>query len=393
MGASLIVDAPLLTFNQDTLIDVAGSSAEIYDVTARTQLAWHSPVQKMKTNTMLHIRAPNAFAENIWLWRGDHWSGPDLEDKSFSNPSWDSYNINPYGLYVSEEATGVTCLGAFVEHQLWNPIVWSGDEGVLVMSQGECAYTNNGATSPDIAGDVKPIPGLTQGVYYSVGANVRKHTYIGGGIYNIFGERFTQVAFPAVEVLSTITQDINISRCMVAGWVDSKHFESVLRYNGKDYGPSLMGSSVSFYLCDLIKLLGGGHAPTPSPPECQGVKCVLSDTDYWGNLPGWPEGQQKQRYDPSMSPDQCCGICAQDATCAYWKEANGNCLYYENPSTVPRELWRNFTSTHPSSIWNVGVRDDVCCKCTSGGGGVSCGPTSPDGPTSSKDLRAFELLV
>jgi hypothetical protein len=373
--ASLIVDVPLLTFDQNIMIDVTGSDAELYDVCGRTMLAWNSPVQKMKTGTMLHIDAPGTFVENIWLWRGDHWSGPDLEGSSFGNTKWDSYNINPYGLHVDVGATGVTCLGAFVEHQLWNPIVWDGDAGVLVMSQGECAYTNNGNTSPDVAGTVKPLSSsLTPGVYYSIGATVQKHTFIGGGIYNIFGEQYTQSAFPAIEVLAKITKDIDINRCMIAGWVDTKHFESIMRYQGTDYGPALMGGSVSFYLCDVMKLLGDAPAPAPPPPECKDVKCILSSTDYWGNLPGWPRGEQKQKYDPNMDPGQCCGICAQDAKCTYWKEANGNCFTYENPSSVPRDVWKNFTSNHPTSAWNVGVRDDVCCKCQSGSN--ACGPTT-----------------
>merc|ERR1719203_1036084 len=108
--SGLIVDAPLLSFNQEVMIDVRGKHAGIFDVFGRTNLMWESPPKAVKTGVMLKIGGPNAFVEDVWLWRGDHWSGPDLEDKSFGKEQWDPKNINPYGLYVTEAATGVTGL-------------------------------------------------------------------------------------------------------------------------------------------------------------------------------------------------------------------------------------------------------------------------------------------
>jgi len=279
---------------------------------------------------------------------------------------------------VTEKAKSVTGLGAFVEHQLWNPIYWNGDDGLLIMSQGECAYTNNGATDKSVAGDsTVQNKDLTPGVYYTVGSNVTKHTYLGGGIYNVFGERFTKTDKVAMEVKAPITKAINISKCMIAGWVDTMHFSGVLRYQGQIYGPAMLGASVSFYLCDLQKLLGA--APTPSPPtpaRCKGVKCVISDADYYGNLPGWPRGQENQQYNTHMDPGQCCNVCKADPSCRYWKEANHNCFYYTSNSSIPQKSWANFTGSHPQSIWNVGLRDDECCACTGGSNVDVCGHQS-----------------
>lgn len=389
--ASLIVDAPLLSFNQDVMIDVKGDGVEMYDIFARTFLAWTSPVEKYKTTTMLQVSGSHGFMENLWLWRGDHWSGPDLEGKSFGHVEWDPYNVNPYGLVVTEKGIGLTVLGGFVEHQVWNPIYWNGDDGVFIMSQGECAYTNNGNIKPEVvSSSVTPKKGLTPGVYYTVGANVKKHKYMGGGIYNIFGEQYTPGRFPAIEVQSGITSDIDIAHLDVAAWVGSGHFSSALLYKGKKYGPAMPGASGSFYLCNLTKLVGGSApAPTP-PPSCAGLQCMISKADYWGSLPGWPTGTQKQQYKPDMSPGDCCGLCNADKDCAYWKFGNSNCYYYTLPqsSRVSHDLWKNFTQSHPASMWTMGLRDDTCCSCPAGSQGA-CGPTS----TLHNSDSALDVLV
>lgn len=374
--ASVVVDAPpLKPFDQDVMIDVQGDSAQLYDIFARTYLAWFSPVQAMKTNTMLQLAGAKAFAENIWLWRGDHWSGPDLAGRSFGNATWDPFNVNPYGLYVT--GNGATCLGCFVEHNLWNPIVWDGDDGLIVMSQGETAYTNNGITDPSVAGSTaKPLPSsgrpIIPGIYFTLGASVKSHTYVGGGIYNIFGTMFSPSLFPALQVLGDSVDGLSVSSLLIAGWVGNHHFSSIARYNATDYGPALLGSSESFYLCDLSKLFGGAPKP-PRPPSCNGIQCVIPNTDYWGNLPDWPKGTEHSKYDPNMDEGTCCALCVSLPECVYWKEGNNNCYYYTD-TAIPRDAWSHFTGDHPQSVWSLGLRDDTCCACDSGGS-KTCGPS------------------
>lgn len=247
------------------------------------------------------------------------------------------------------------------------------------MSQGECAYSNNGNTRADVvSSSTTPRKGLTPGVYYTLGAAVKKHLYVGGGIYNVFGEQFTPGLFPAIEVVTDITNDIDIANCMISGWVGSEHFSSMLLFKGKHYGPAMLGSSGAFYLCNLTKLVTSAPAPPPTPPSCSGLQCIISGTDYYGNIAGWPTGTQYSQYVPNMTPGNCCNICMQKQDCAYWKEGNGNCFYYTLPqSRVSHDLWKNFSSNHPSNMWTVGLRDDTCCACSPTGGNSTCGPTPP----------------
>jgi hypothetical protein len=381
--ASVIVDAPLLTFDQDVMIKVDGAGVEMYDVFGRTFLAWTSPVQKYKTNTMLQISGAKGFMEDVWLWRGDHWSGPDLEDKSFGQMQWDPYNVNPYGLVVTEQAVGVTALGAFVEHQLWNPIYWNGDDGVLIMSQGEAAYTNNGNTDPSVGGSTAvPIKGLTPGVYYSIGANVTKHKFVGGGIYNVFGENFYHQDYSAMEVLTEITPQIDVSKVDVAAWVDTEHFAAMLLYKGQKYGPGISGAQGAFYFCNITKMVAKAPPAPPPPPACAGLTCTLSNTDYFGNVPGFPVGTQKQKYAQGMTAGDCCQLCTSDPTCAYWKFGNNNCFYYA--SNVTRDQWKSFSKSPPKSQWDMGLKDNACCTCPSSSGGNACGPTPSRSPFASE---------
>ena len=323
---------------------------------------------------MLHVGGDDTFMENIWLWRGDHWSGPDLEGKSWAQPQWDPLNINPFGLHVTGHS--VTCVGAFVEHQLWNPIVWAGDSGLLIMSQGELAYTNNGALDPEVAGKTsKPLAGIAVGIYYTIGAAVTTHQLLGGGLYNIFGTKYSpsKAFFPAIQVLGEL-DGVQMANTMVAGWAGDNHFSGVLEYNGTKYGPALVDSNDAFYLCDLQKLVGNVPPPPPRPASCVGIQCMISDTDYWGSLPGWPKGTQHQLWSKDMDPSKCCNQCRSEADCAYWKEGNGNCFWYSSNSRVPHDMWRNFSSTHPHNEWTLGLRDDTCCPCHSSSGSA-CGPT------------------
>merc|ERR1712072_1608888 len=110
----------------------------------------------------------------------------------------------------------------------------------------------------------------------------------------------------------------------------------MLRYKGRNYGPAMLGSSGSFFLCNLTKLVGDAPPPAPPPPSCAGIQCVISNTDYYGTITGWPTGAQNNTYDPNMSAGMCCNICKQNQDCAYWKEGNGNCFFYTLPqSRVP----------------------------------------------------------
>jgi hypothetical protein len=383
--ASVIVDAPLLSFNQDVMIRVDGDNAELYDVFGRTFLAWTSPVEKYKTNTMLQVSGSQGFMENVWLWRGDHWSGPDLEDASFGQAKWDPYNVNPYGLVVTDQGEGLTVLGAFVEHQLWNPIYWNGDDGVLIMSQGEAAYTNNGNTDPSVgSSSAVPIKGLRPGVYYTIGANVTKHKFLGGGIYNVFGENYYPKDYSAMEIFADITPQIEVRKVDIAAWVGDKHFAGMLWYKGKQYGPAISGDTGAFYFCNITKLVAASPPAPPPPPSCAGLQCIISDTDYYGNIAGWPVGTPKQQYKQGMTEGDCCNLCNSDPDCAYWKMGNDNCFYYST-STVTHDIWKNFSASHPKSQWSMGLKDNVCCACPSGTQDT-CGPTPDRGIIASQSV-------
>jgi hypothetical protein len=384
--SSLIVDAPLLQpYDQEVLIDINGADAQIFDVFTRTNLMWESPPQAVKTGIMLRIARPRAFLENIWLWRGDHWAGPDLggdTSKSFGNPKWDPYNVNPYGLVVEKEAAQVTCLGCFVEHHLWNDIYWNGDDGLIIMTQGECPYTNNGVIDSSVAGNPAKIPELTAGIYYTVGASVTAHNLIGGGIYNIFGTKYSQQIYPAVNVLANITEKIQITKTFIGGWVQAGHFTSVLLYKGVQYGPKMdTQQQPAMYLCDLLQLTGSAPTPAP-PPSCTGFQCTVAHSDYADSI--WPVGTQNQFWQPVMTGEVCCNKCASTPGCAYWKVGWGTCFYYTNTAVSMRQ-WTSFVNRkEPGQLDVVGIAvsgSDGCCTCSgAGGGGKICGPTQNKSP-------------
>merc|ERR1712228_130799 len=126
---------------------------------------------------------------------------------------------------------------------------------------GETAYTNKGAVSPDKAGTPTRIEGITPGIYFTIGANVQTFTFIGAGINNVFGSAYCPDAFPAMEVLATITDSIQMKNAQFAAFAGGvgRWWTSVLRYKGMSYGPSMLQATAeSFYLCNLMGLIGQG---------------------------------------------------------------------------------------------------------------------------------------
>ena len=126
-------------------------------------------------------------------------------------------NYNPTGIHV----IGKNCigLGLFVEHQTCWPIIWDGDNGTLVFSQGECAYyhMNVGCSASD-----SPYP---SGYYYTIGSNVKTHFYTGGGIYAIFNNK----AYPAaINIEKANTTGITINNLVVGAWAGKAGFQSAI---------------------------------------------------------------------------------------------------------------------------------------------------------------------
>ena len=78
-------------------------------------------------------------------------------------------NYNPIGIHI----LGDNCigLGLFVEHQTCYPIIWDGNDGTLVFTQGECAYynMNNNCNISNI--------GYKSGIYMTLGKMVDNFYY------------------------------------------------------------------------------------------------------------------------------------------------------------------------------------------------------------------------
>ena len=181
--SSFIIDSPPFQASPtNNLIEITGDSNEFYDITLRT-LGYSDFSTGTSVQTMVYNNAVNNYFENIWAWRGDHFGGdiilPNAGVASALNwPNSEfSYgsNIANNGFFVDTAGGNCKCLALFVEHQTDYPIRWLATGGQVIMSQGEAPYSEQTIHAYyTIGNDGSLLPSFT-------------HTYIGGGIYNIFG--------------------------------------------------------------------------------------------------------------------------------------------------------------------------------------------------------------
>jgi hypothetical protein len=189
--ASFIIDSPPFQASPtNNLIECTGTNNEFYDITLRT-LGYTDFDTGTAINNMVYIDGESNYFENIWAWRGDHFGKdiilPNAGVKSAlgwpnSEFSFGS-NVANNGFVVTENASNCKCLALFIEHQTLYPIKWLGNNGQVIMSQGESPYSEQ-----------------TINAYYTIGNDGYQfpsftHTYIGGGIYNIFGSTYNYIQF------------------------------------------------------------------------------------------------------------------------------------------------------------------------------------------------------
>ena len=77
-------------------------------------------------------------AENMWLWRADHDSGPPNPNCTPTGVGGVQANQSSYGLVVDKDAS-LTCIGLASEHHLIENTLWSGS-GKIFFYQSELVY-------------------------------------------------------------------------------------------------------------------------------------------------------------------------------------------------------------------------------------------------------------
>lgn len=126
--AGLLVEAG--TGNPDTLVQVSGDGAQLFDVFVR-MLTLTSGTSRAKT--MMSISASNVYLENSWIWRADH---QQIQYEGIG-VNW-AKEDNPIGLEVTGE--NVVALGLAVEHQSSVLVRWTGRGGRCFFFQAEFPY-------------------------------------------------------------------------------------------------------------------------------------------------------------------------------------------------------------------------------------------------------------
>lgn len=181
---------------------------------------------------------------------GVHWvcsdgKGPMGWDDNYStltNSGQD--NQNSIGLRVT--GNGCVGLGLFVEHQTLYPILWEGNNGVLVFTQGETAYHDN---NPDWDKN-NIIKGYKPGIYMTTGKKAINLYYTGGGIYSIFNTTPTPAA---LSVYASDTSQITITNLVIGAWISSGGIQNTLYLNGKPAGRSVQNNQ-KLRFCSLNAL-------------------------------------------------------------------------------------------------------------------------------------------
>lgn len=247
--SSVVVDAGLLGTKQEALVRVTGDGAQLFDFAGRTNLDSANWNPSAYVHTMLEVRGADAYIENAWLWRGDHFA-------TVRHPP-PAQNVNPYGIHVT--GPRATAVGLFVEHQSEQPIVWDGADGLVIMSQGETSYDDNAVSD---AGTFAAAAGRLHdaadaGVYMLVGPNAAGFDMIGGGIYNIFGTDKAAARSAAATrrpALRLYRDDTQIAATVFAGWAGSNYWSSLFGEGclSDAFGAELRQPMV--YLCSLSDL-------------------------------------------------------------------------------------------------------------------------------------------
>jgi len=128
-------------------------------------------------------------------------------------------NYNPIGIYI----IGKNCksVGLFVEHQTCYPILWEGNNGTIIFSQGECAYYNSDY-------NCSKINNYDTGIYMTLGSNVTNFYYNGGGIYAIFNPTKIKAVLNIINIKYIKTGEININNLVSGYWASSTGFQNFL---------------------------------------------------------------------------------------------------------------------------------------------------------------------
>ena len=243
--SSVIVDASLFSsYCINSVIHVKGSGVELYDVTVRTNFDYddHTHID-ICAYSLLKVDGHDVYAENTWLWRGDHYDVSDMLEGYNLPDDFYERNTNPYGIIVNGDRFTAVCL--MVEHQNYNPMVFHGNDALLIMTQGETAYRDNGMQSSHKGVNVNPFSDDEElnGQYLIVKGE--KFEIHGGGIYNIYGTKYS-LQEPAKYYAMTLQPDSLVIETVITGWANSNQ----QYYFKGSCGPNTMSEFETLYICN-----------------------------------------------------------------------------------------------------------------------------------------------
>ena len=175
-------------------------------------------------------------------------------------------NKNSIGLRVrGDKCVGI---GLFVEHQTCFPILWEGNEGTIIFSQGETSYRDECSDDTSWDTELQKYNTKAKGTYLTLGGAVTDFYFNGGGIYSVFNAG--TVAAIAIFADSPNDDDdvqttIRIQNLVVGAWCDGG-FEHMLYENWNDTfsGGALRETKQRFCSLESLKKFNSDNAQ----PEC-----------------------------------------------------------------------------------------------------------------------------
>jgi hypothetical protein len=194
--------------NVEHSIQIAGVLSDIF-----CRVGGANVDKGVSVHTMIRLYSDNVIGDNVWLWRNDHGKlGPDeeaLPGETYHLVTNYEYECNT-GLKVYGDNVVMYCLA--VEHTLKDLVVWEGENGFTYFYQSELPYHVNQSEYGD-----QDIVG------YRVGANVKKHTAVGLGVYSFFRDSVVHVKSAistpvSVDLSNVYTRHLNGHGGVLSVW-------------------------------------------------------------------------------------------------------------------------------------------------------------------------------
>ena len=140
-----------------------------------------------KADVSLEVNSDYVVLDDIWAWRADHGKAGSV-----------GWKINTAKNGVIVNGDHVTATGFFVEHYQEHNVIWSGEDGKVVLFQNELAY------DPPSQKAWMQAPGVNGWSALKVADSVKRFNGYGMGSYSFFNQGVDIFAENAYEVPTTL---------------------------------------------------------------------------------------------------------------------------------------------------------------------------------------------